>query len=74
MTLQPVPTEISGQVNDYIRQHRQSARDYTNTTFDLDDSAVYDLHRLAGAIYARGWTDGHRVADVERRSEIGEQP
>jgi hypothetical protein len=42
------------------------ARNYENRS-PLDDSGVWDLHRLAAQIYALGFDDGEIVAGIRAR-------
>jgi len=54
-------------VEDYVEKALHDARQYTNSA-PLDESGVYSLHRLAAAIYAEGWRDGHIVGSDTQRA------
>lgn len=58
MTEQRVePAEVIDLVEDYVRRALNSAEQYSNSQ-PLDESGVYDLHRLAARVYAMGWAAG----------------
>lgn len=51
------PFEVARIVEDYVDAQFLAAEKFTNREL-LDDSGVYDLHTLAGRIYAVGFRDG----------------
>lgn len=61
-----VPREVVEAVEWYVGKALASAREYENSS-PLDESGVWDLHRLAAKIYAAGFDDGDRVAEVRAR-------
>lgn len=48
-------------IEEYIRCELRDATQFTNRT-PLDESGIYDLHRVAARVYAAGWRDGERAA------------
>lgn len=67
--LQAVPLRIAQMVNEHIRAERNNIEMYDNREH-LDHSGVWDLHALARAIYAAGWSDGYQTsAEAERGLE-----
>lgn len=51
------PLEVARIVEDYVDDQHRDVEKFVNREL-LDDSGVYDLHTLAGRIYALGFRDG----------------
>lgn len=64
----PEPQQVAQMVEDYVQTSLSNAQQFSNST-PLDESGAYSLHRLAAAIYAAGWRDGHITGtDAQRRA------
>lgn len=64
----PEPQQVAQMVEDYVQTSLSNAKQFSNST-PLDESGVYSLHRLAAAIYAAGWRDGHLAGtDAQHRA------
>lgn len=48
-------------VEEYVLHELHDAAKFTNRA-PLDESGIYDLHRVAARVYAAGWRDGERAA------------
>jgi hypothetical protein len=69
----PEPFDVAQMVEEYVSKAHHDAEQYTNSEL-LDASGVYSLHRLAAAIYAKGWQDGHVTgSDAQRRERQREK-
>lgn len=55
------PQEVIDLVEDYVMSELSNAEKYSNRK-PLDESGIFDLHRLAAEIYAAGWKAGDFAA------------
>lgn len=61
-----VPREVAEAVERYVARELADQRKYENRS-PLDEAGVYELHVLGAMIYAAGFNDGDRVAEVRAR-------
>lgn len=66
-SIKPVPLEITESVQRFVQAGRSDAEAYDNVTFAIDDSRVYDLHRLVAEAYQKGFAAGWAVGNEEGR-------
>ena len=62
------PAEVALLVERYVDNALEKAAKYENST-PLDDSGVWDLHRLAAEIYAGGFGVGTQVQEIYERGQ-----
>jgi hypothetical protein len=62
------PREVAEAVERYADRELADARKYDNRQ-PLDDSGVWDLHRLAAKVFALGFEAGEHVAEVRARGQ-----
>lgn len=60
-----LPNDLVFVVEQYVDKELADAERYDNREL-LDESGIWDLHRIAAAIYSRGWTDGE-TAEASRQ-------
>jgi hypothetical protein len=55
------PQDVINLVEDYVMSELSDAEKYSNRK-PLDESGIFDLHRLAAEVYAAGWKAGDFAA------------
>lgn len=63
-----VPREVAELVERYVDKALTSAQKYANSS-PLDESGVYELHRLAAQILAVGFDLGEQVTEIRNRGQ-----
>lgn len=66
-TPQIEPREVVELVDSYVDKALRDCEKYTNSE-PLDESGVYDLHRLAASIYALGYSAGEQAESARARA------
>jgi hypothetical protein len=62
------PLTVAEAVENYVESELRDEAKYENRK-PLDESGVWSLHALAARIYAQGWADGRRAADIHARGQ-----
>jgi len=62
------PAEVALLVERYVDDALEKAAKYENSA-PLDNSGVWDLHRLAAEIYAGGFGAGSQVQEIYERGQ-----
>jgi hypothetical protein len=62
------PLTVAEAVENYVESELHDEAKYENRK-PLDESGVWSLHALAARIYAQGWADGRRAADIHARGQ-----
>jgi hypothetical protein len=62
------PLTVAEVVENYVESELRDEAKYENRK-PLDESGVWSLHALAARIYAQGWFDGRRAADMHARGQ-----
>ncbi|OWL95541.1 hypothetical protein B7435_30100 [Mycolicibacterium peregrinum] len=65
----PVPTEVTQAVEEYVFSEH-FARDNKEDRSPLDESGIWELHRVAARIYAMGFEGGTRVQAQRSRADL----